>query len=140
MNPQDLKLEAVTHRAKAQVIYREGDTTRYGDALNHLYQAQRKDLYASLLEGREPGLQECIKRNPKRVIHSPEAMITTRHYDFTPRPQENHAIRKEEASLAKHRWKCKVKEKREEDAEKERLKQLEEQNPTDFKKNLVFKF
>lgn len=148
-----MRAEAKAHRGKAEFDYLQADQRRadYGQeecdisdllttAIEELYQATRKDLYASMLEGKEKELERCIQLNPKRIIHAPEAQITTRYYDFVPRPQENYAIRKEEAVKATHAWKCKVRKKREEDEEKERLKQLESEFPTDFKKNLTFKF
>lgn len=70
--PTELRETAKQYRLTAQAIYDREAKKHYGEgerlsllveAVNMLYEATRRELYARMLEGREEGLRQCIERN-----------------------------------------------------------------------------
>lgn len=63
--PSELRETARVYRETAEAIYQSESREHYHTALNHLYEATRRELYARMLEGKEKELQRCIELHPK---------------------------------------------------------------------------
>lgn len=123
--PQELRQTAKQFRDTASLIYEREVREEYHTALDYLYEATRRELYASMIEGKEKEMERCIALHPKRekveekidrVIHENYTVRDMRgRYHFTSVP---YAQRKEEAEIARHQSK-----QREEKREEERVRE-----------------
>lgn len=87
MNPTELREKAKRLQEEANAIYQSEDRERYGDALNKLALATEAQIYANMMEGRDPDLARCISLHPKPTPPVLSDEITVRNvegrYSFT---------------------------------------------------------